>query len=115
MAVWTFAFLGYAGVFDLVRARFGVGPAVLAGTMLLLASYVRTDLYIRGDLSELAGMMMLAVALATLIGWLEDGGHRRWAGLALASGALVVLHPVAGLVGYVSLGATLIVWTIATR
>jgi predicted aminopeptidase len=113
--VWTFAFLGYAGVFSLVRGRFGTGPAMLAGTMLLLAAYVRSDLYVRGDLSEYAGTMMLAAALAALVGWLEDGGRWRWTALALSAGATVVLHPVAGLVGYATLGLTLLVWAIATR
>jgi predicted aminopeptidase len=114
-AVWTFAFVGYAGVFSLVRGRFGVASGVLAGTMLLVATYVRSELYRRGDLSEFAGMMTIAATLAVLVGWLEDGGRWRWAALALGAGAVVVLHPVAGLAGYATFGTAIAVWTLATR
>jgi predicted aminopeptidase len=115
VAVWTFALVGYGGVLSLVRGRFGVAAGVLAGTMLLLATYVRTELYWRGDLSEFAGMMTLAPALAALVGWLEDGGWWRWVGLALGAGALVVFHPVAGLAGYGTLAGVIVVWALATR
>jgi hypothetical protein len=115
VALWVFACVGYAGVFSLVRGRFGVAAGVLAGTMLLVAAYVRNELYLRGDFSEFSGMMMLAAALAALVGWLEDGGRRRWVVLALTAGAVVVCHPVAGLSGYATLAATIVVWAIATR
>jgi hypothetical protein len=36
-AVWTFALVGYGGVFALIRGRFGTASGVLAGTMLLVA------------------------------------------------------------------------------
>jgi hypothetical protein len=115
LGVWVFACVGYAGTFLLVRNAFGAACGALAGTMLLLATHVRNDLYERGDLSEFAGMMMLAPALAALVGWLERGGRRRWTALAVGAGACVVLHPAAGLLGYAMLGGTLIVWGLATR
>jgi hypothetical protein len=114
-AVWAYAVLGYAGTFALVRARFGTTAGVLAGTMLLATRYVRSDLYVRGDLSEFAGMMTLAATLAALVGWLERGGWSRWVGLAVGAALVVVTHPVAGLLGYALLGGTIVVWALAAR
>ena len=62
-ALWCFAVLGYAGVFRLVRDRFGALAGTLAGTALLLGPYPRSDLYARGDFSEYAGMLLLPFIL----------------------------------------------------
>src|SRR5262249_39761831 len=53
----VFSFLGYAGIFSLVRGRFGTAAGVLAGTVLLGSEYSVIDVYFRGDYSEYAGMM----------------------------------------------------------
>jgi hypothetical protein len=60
-------------------------------------------------------MMTLAATLAALVGWLEDGGRGGWAALAAGGAAIVVIHPVAGLLGYALLGGTILLWGATTR
>ncbi|HXJ35181.1 MAG TPA: hypothetical protein VMS22_14205 [Candidatus Eisenbacteria bacterium] len=99
-ALWLFSLAGFLATAALVRARFGGVAGVLAGSALLLSHYPRLEIYVRGDLSEYAAMMTLPIALCALTRWLEDARPRSWSALALASGALVVLHAGVGLIGY---------------
>lgn len=115
IVVWAVSLLGYVCLFALVTRRFGMLSGWLAGSALLLSSYVGTEIYRRGDLSELAAMMMLPAALWTLWDWLEQGGRTRAALLALTGGALVVLHPAVALIGYGILTLGILVFWVDTR
>ena len=103
-AVAAFAMLGYLGMLGLVGRRFGTLSGWLAATALLTSVYAGTEIYVRGDLSELAAMMTLPAALWALAGWLEQGRVRHAVCLALAGGALIVLHPIVALLGYGLMG-----------
>ena len=114
-AVWAYALVGWGGIFVLVRDRFGTAAGMLAATAFLGATWVHTEIYKRGDLSEFAGMTVLAATLAALVGFLEDGGRWRWVALAVGAGVVVVCHPVAGLLGYATLAGTIVVWAMSAR
>jgi hypothetical protein len=111
----VFSVIGYGGMLGLVGARFGAAGGALAGTALLLSYYGVRDLYLRGDLSEYCGMMLLPAVLCCLTGWLERGGREFWLGLAFGCAALVLMHPAAALFGYGALGITLMYYAIAMR
>jgi hypothetical protein len=111
MTLWCFSLFGYAGMFWLVRERFGIAAGVLAATALLLSSYSVLEIYLRGDFSEYAGMMTLPALLHWLTGWLDRGRASHWRALAIGSGALVMLHCVAGLLGYGVLALTTLCYT----
>jgi hypothetical protein len=114
-ALWVLSLAGFLATAALVRARFGAAAGLLAGSALLLSPYPRVELYVRGDLSEYAGMMMLPAALYVLVSWFESPGSRTWFAVPLASGALVLLHPVVGMVGYAVLALTTIWYAVALR
>lgn len=109
-SVWTVTFAGYAGMLTLVRRRFGVPAGMLAGTTLLAARYVMTEVYFRGDLSELTGMMLLPAALHWMTAWLDEARPAAWYALAANAAALVCAHPVAGLFGYGALVVVVACW-----
>lgn len=109
-SVWTLVFAGYAGMLALVRRRFGTSAGMLAGTVLLCARYLRTEIYFRGDLSELTGMMLLPAALHWTMVWLDEGRRTAWYALALLAAALVCAHPVAGLFGWGAIVAVIASW-----
>jgi hypothetical protein len=109
-SVWTVTFAGYAGMLALVRRRFGVPAGMLAGTTLLAARYVMTEVYFRGDLSELTGMMLLPAALHLMTTWLDEARPVAWYALAANAAALVCAHPVAGLFGYGALVVVVACW-----
>jgi hypothetical protein len=109
-SVWTVTFAGYAGMLALVRRPFGVPAGMLAGTALLAARYVTTEVYFRGDLSELTGMMLLPAALHWMTAWLDDARPAAWYALAANAAALVCAHPVAGLFGYGTLVVVVACW-----
>jgi hypothetical protein len=111
----TFSLLGYGGMLALVRERFGLAAGVLAGTMLLLSHYAIRDVYLRGDLSEYCGMMMLPPLLYWLVSWLESGRRGGWLALALGCATVILLHPAAALFGYGALALTALCYAIATR
>jgi hypothetical protein len=115
MTLWTFSLVGYAGMFWLVRERFGVAAGVLAGSALLLSNYSLIEVYQRGDFSEYAGMMTLPVLLHWLTGWLEHGRPWHWRALGVGCAVLVLLHCVAGLLGYGVLALTTLWYAAATR
>ena len=110
LTLWGFALVGYGGMLALVRARFGVAAGTLAATVYLLSAYAYGDLHLRGDLSEFAGMMLLAPALHCLTAWLDGGSARYWRATAACGAALVLAHPVAGLLGYGAMASVIVCW-----
>ena len=98
--VFVFALLGYWGAYRTVSLRWGALSGWLAGTALLLSPYTATNILIRGDLSEFAAMMLVPVALAGLLGWLDDRRVRWLLVLALAGAGIVTTHPAVALVAY---------------
>jgi len=100
ITVGLFALLGYLALHALVAPRFGRLAGCLGGAALLLASYTGTNVYVRGDLSEYAAMMVLPGVLLGLINGLERGRRRDAATLIVAAAALVVLHPAVAVLGY---------------
>ncbi len=111
----AFAMLGYASMFTLVRRRFGTASGMVAGTTLLEAPYALDEIYNRGDLSEYAGMLVFAALLGVVVRWLDEGRPTTWLVLALGGCALVLLHPVAGLLGYGALGLVIVCDLVARR
>ena len=103
-AVVLLAWLGYSATLLLVRRWFGALSGVLAASLLLLSVYACTEIYVRGDLSEFAGMMLLPVGLWALASWLEEGRLSRLVLLSAAAATLPVTHPAMGLLGYALLG-----------
>jgi hypothetical protein len=114
VTLWSFALLGYGGVYAVIRTRFGRAAGVLAGTALITGTYPRAELYVRGDFSEFCGMMMLPVLLYWLAGWIEDGRAPLWRALAVGAGALVLMHPAAALLGYTLLAVACGWWVAST-
>jgi len=112
VTVWSLALTGYGGMLVLVRRRFGAAAGTLAGTALLAAPYVRTELYRRGDLSEFTGMMLLPAALHWMTTWLDEGRPIAWFMLAGVAAALVCAHPVTGLLGYGALVVVVACWLV---
>lgn len=115
IALAAFALIGYFGMLALVRPRFGTAAGWLAASALVLGSYTGTEIYLRGDLSEFAAMMVLPVALQGLLGWLEQGRLRHAAILTLSAASLVLLHPAVALLGYGLLVLGLLLFVIQTR
>jgi len=103
-SLFLFALVGYAGTFALVSKRFGTAAGVIAGSALLFSNHARTELFIRGDLSEFSAMMLLPALLYWLDEWIDRGRRSAWLSLTLGCGALMVLHSGGGLLGYGLLG-----------
>jgi hypothetical protein len=103
-AVVLLGWLGYTATLFLVRRWFGGLSGALAASLLLLSVYACTEIYVRGDLSEFAAMMLLPAALWALAAWIEEGRLSRLVLLAATAGALPVTHPGLGLLGYGLLG-----------
>lgn len=96
----VFSWLGYLGAAQLIGRRYGPWHGALAGTLLLAVRYASTNLYVRADYSEYCAWMMFVVALDRLDAWSAEHSRRRFALAALASAALVLLHPAIALVGF---------------
>jgi hypothetical protein len=97
--VFAFSLLGFLAVALLMGRRFGLSSGFLSASALLLSVYACSELYIRGDFSEYCAMMTFAAALCALLIWLEEGRLSAAVGLAILTGAQVVLHPCIGLAG----------------
>lgn len=100
---WTLAgysLAGYCGMLALVGRRCSVVAGTLAGTFLLTAPYIHTELYMRGDFSEYAAMMLTPGFLAALLRYCER--PTRWAGFfgATLAAMIVMTHPAIALVLY---------------
>jgi len=112
IAVMACALAGYLAMWALIGRRFGTLGGWVAASGLLLSSYVGTEIYLRGDLSELAAMMGACVAVWALQRWLDSGGWPKLACLAAAGAGLILLHPCVALIGYgvMALGVALFYW-----
>lgn len=113
LAVAAFSLTGYLALFVLVRRRFGTLSGVLGASMLLLSVYTATEIAVRGDLTEHAAMMLFAVVLASLDGWMSRG-HAGWlVALALGAAAVTVTHPGVALMGNGLVGLLVVALLIA--
>jgi hypothetical protein len=93
-----FAAYGFASLFSLLRRSCGNEPAVVAAVALLAAPYARTNLYLRGDLSEFSAMMCVPGCLAALNYWWNGAGIRGVLTIGLTTAPVVCLHPAIGLI-----------------
>lgn len=106
ITVMVFASFGYWGTYALLVRRFGWMPASVGACTLLLSVYSCTEIFIRGDLSEFAGMMWLAPFLYLTIEAIENSSLKKLVMLAFAAAFLIILHPLMALVGCI--GAMLV-------
>lgn len=97
-AVLFFSMVGYCGMLSLLQQRFSVAVGTLAGTFLLTAPYIHTELYIRGDFSEYAAMMLVPAVLSAILRFCESPS--RWSAIASAvfAAMVVMTHPAIGMV-----------------
>jgi hypothetical protein len=114
-AVFSASLAGYAGMYCLVARRFDRLAGAFAATVLLLSVYPATEIFVRGDLSEYAAMMLVPWALHCLWLHLEEGGRKTMAGLALSSGALAFTHACVALPAFMLFGAVIVAHGTATR
>ena len=114
-AVWAFSIAGYLGMLTLIGNRFSVAAGTLAGTFLLTAPYIHSELYVRGDLSEYAAMMLVPGMLSAMLRFCEQPS--RWTGLigATLAAMVVMTHPAIGLVLFGLLPVLLAVASISSR
>ena len=116
--LWLFFALGGMGAYLLAR-RFGPpAPAFFCALLFLATPYLYVDLHVRGDVTELAAILLTPwplVGLASLARRAGEPRRRQLPALALTVAALAaipVVHPAIGLFYYpcfVVLGATLAV------
>jgi hypothetical protein len=115
VVVVGFAFLGYWGTFSLVRRWFGPLSGLLSGSLLLLSVYAGSEIYVRGDLSELCAMMLLPIAISGLAGWIEEGRLRSAALVAVSTAGITTLHPGIALVASGVLGGIATLFLLSGR
>lgn len=99
MALGAFTLLGYLAMYGLVAERFGRAAGWLSASAFLLGPYACSNLYIRGDLSEFAAMMILPSILLGLTAWFDHGRPGAAVIIAIAEAGLIVTHPCIGLLG----------------
>jgi hypothetical protein len=99
LATIAITFLGYWGMLRLVASRFGWLAGGMAGTFFVSAEYPATDLWIRGDFSEYAAMMLVPYWIHALLDtWhdtfdrLDETTSRSWI-LPWATGGIAIMHP----------------------
>jgi hypothetical protein len=114
-AIVLYSLVGFAGMTAFVGSRLGRTHGAAAGTLLLLAPYPGTDLYLRGDLSEYAATMIVPWVFHAFTSALDSGRPGALAGLVLAWGALVVTHPCVALVAGIALAAGWLAFVLAVR
>lgn len=115
VAVALMALMGYLATYALLAPRFGRLGGLLGASSLLLSPYAATEIYLRGDLTEFCGMMLVPAALWALAGWFDHGRLRHAIGLSLASAGMIVSHPAVGLMGYLLLAVAWLTFWLATR
>ncbi len=113
--VSVFSVVGYLGILWLVSHRFGVAAGTLAATFLLTAPYIHTELYIRGDLSEYAAMMLVPGLLAALLQFCEQPSRPIGIVGALLAASVVMTHPAVALVTYGLIACWLIAIAVVQR
>ena len=114
-ALGGYTLAGFAGMYLLVRREFGAGAAFVAATALVLSVYGSTDLYVRGDFSEYAAMMLMAPTACALWACLREPRPLRWLALAVLSAAVVTTHPCVALLTFGALPAMTVLDTLITR
>jgi uncharacterized membrane protein len=102
----VFATYGFSSIFCLLRRSCGREAAFVAAVALLAAPYARTNLYLRGDLSEFSAMMCVPACLTALNFWWSNGGVRGVLTIGLTAALVVGLHPAIGLI---TCGMTLLI------
>jgi hypothetical protein len=115
LAALFFSVVGYTGMYVLCQRLFGTAAGMLAGTLLLAAPYTTAELYIRGDFSEFAAMMLVPPLLAGLTSFAATRKRSSAIATAVSGGALVATHPAVALGTYGLLTAALMIQTVATR
>lgn len=100
LAVFGFSIVGYLGMSVLIGKRFGTFAGALAGTGFLTAPYIHTELYLRGDFSEYAAMMLVPGALSAFLEVVERSSRRAAAIGAVSFAAIVMTHPAIALALY---------------
>ena len=100
-AVVLLAWLGYTAMLFLVRRWFGALSGALAASLLLLSVYACTEIYVRGDLTEFAAMMLLPVGLCALAAWIgvEGASAQLVTGLVPIAVGVVVFATASHLLG----------------
>jgi hypothetical protein len=99
---------GYGSLYALVERRWGVVSGWLAASLLLLAIYSATAIYVRGDLAEYCAMMCVAATALALDTWFRRSSVGAALGLAFGGALIIVMHPAVGLISYAAFGAVLL-------
>lgn len=115
LAVFAFSLVGYLGMSVLIGKRFGSLAGTLAGTSFLTAPYIHTELYLRGDFSEYAAMMLVPGALSAFLEVIEHPSRRAAAVGAISLAAIVMTHPAIALALYGLLAIALLGVLVSTR
>lgn len=115
LAVLFFSVVGYTGMYVLCQRLFGTAAGMLAGTLLLTAPYTTAELYVRGDFSEFAAMMLVPGLLAGLTSFAVRSEKSSAIATAVLAGALVATHPAVALGTYGLLTAALLIQFVVTR
>lgn len=115
LALFAFSIVGYLGMYSLIARRFGTSAGTLAGTVLLTAPYIHTELYLRGDFSEYAAMMLVPIALSAFLQFFERPSRRSGVIGAVSLAAIVMTHPAIALTFYGLLTLALLGVTALTR
>lgn len=115
LAVLLFSVVGYTGMYVLCQRLFGTAAGMLAGTLLLTAPYTTAELFIRGDFSEFAAMMLVPALVAGLTSFAATRNRSSAIATAVSGGALVATHPAVALGTYGLLTAALMIQTVVTR
>lgn len=93
-----FAATAFAAMYRLIRRTWSSSAAAVAAVAVVAAPYARTNLYLRGDLSEFSAMMCVPACLLALDGWLRRPlCFRSVVFVGMAGAAVVCLHPAIGL------------------
>lgn len=100
----TFAIAGSGGAYLLARQFLGRWPAVACAALFMITPYAYVNLYVRGDHSEFAAMMLTPWPLACLmiaVRRLAERGRPLAASLvvaAIALAAIIITHPAVAMV-----------------
>ena len=115
VTLWMFSMAGYLGLVALMQRVFDLISAWLSGSLLLLSVYAGSELYVRGALSEYAGMMLVPPTFFALIVCLETGRALPVAFCIALFAGLVITHPCVALptCGFLCLVA--VAHTVSTR
>lgn len=97
LAVLVSSIIGFLGMYRLMGSRFGKASGIVAATALLFSAYAGTEIFIRGDLSEYLGMMLLPWLFHHLL-------NKRYEASTLVFAALTIVHPLVAFIACIMLG-----------